>query len=557
MIYLITWLRRRNVVARVDPDIISLHNSNVTNPLMRGCIDPQQIDYKGWRGLDFSSCSHSLKSLSYVPPGIKVAIFSGCTLLEDMPSFVDGIEEIDFSGCLQLKHFSNSLPDGIKRLNLSNCPNLQINEDQVRRLGELNGIKVAIFSGCTLLEHMPNFVAGIEEIDFSGCLQLKHFPNSLPDGIKRLNLSNCPNLQISEDQARRLTELDGMGCEIQYPNQFVPYNEAGNAVTKLVNIGNIYKERNNIEAQNPIPSTKRLLERILTENIAQRGGGNEIIHVVNPVLEVLENNPNLLKSVEEIAALHLDGCINQPVAGWLEISALASIANAERITEKLEASKHLFVNDRVNDFVSREFRIAAVEVEAGNALLREVHKKALKNHDIKKPWLGVPGSIAYEGTISGWLAPNFFTRRGVVDRFYDEIKRPILHRDEFELANLLCAGNHCKTWGEIVFPDQVLEINQRHEQERSQRWDEIDEIPEDNSEKPAIIEEYNKYKTESEISQDQEVRRNVKDLTIEALNLERGISAQSILVDVAQGPGISVREGWSLCGRSSRVSVRG
>lgn len=415
-----------------------------------------------------------------------------------------------------------------------------------------------IFSGCAFLDSMPGFVDGIEKIDFSGCLELRHFSNGIPDGIKRLNLSNCPNLQINEDQARRLAELEEMGCDIQYPSQFVPFTEAGIAITKLVNIGNRYKELNNIEAQNPIPSTKRLLERILTENIAQRGGRKEIIEGVTPVLEVLEKNPNLLKSVEEIAALHLDGCVNQPVAGWSEIAALASIANSETIAKKLEASKHLFVNDRVNNFVSREFGSAAVEVEAGNALLREVHKKALKNRDISNSWLGVPGPIAYEGTISAWIAPNFFTRRGVVDRFYDQIKRPILHRDEFELANLLCEGNHCKTWGEIVFPERVLEINQRHEQERRQRWDEIDEIPEDNPEKPAIIEEYNKYKTESEINQDQEVRSNVKDLKIEALNLERGISEQSIAVDVAQNPGISVTGGWRLLGgRSSRVSVRG
>ena len=64
MISPITWLRRRNVVALVNPYVVDLNDSNVTNSFMRGRINPQQIDYEGWRGLDFSSCSRSLKSLS-------------------------------------------------------------------------------------------------------------------------------------------------------------------------------------------------------------------------------------------------------------------------------------------------------------------------------------------------------------------------------------------------------------------------------------------------------------------------------------------------------------
>ena len=256
----------------------------------------------------------------------------------------------------------------------------------------------------------------------------------------------------------------------------------------------------------------------------------------------------MLKSVEEIAALHLDGCVNQPVAGWSEISALASIANAETVTEKLEAAKHLFVNDQISNFVAREFGRAAVEAEAGNALFREVHKKALKHQDIKKPWLGVPGPIAYEAAVARWLAPNFFTRRGMVDKFYNQIKEPILHRDEAELADLLCEGNHCKTWGEIVFPEQVAEINQRHEQEREKRWLEIDKIPEGTPEKAGIIEGFNQYKTASEITQDQEIRREVKTLMVAALNPQQGISTESIKVDVPQNQnvGITVRGGWPL-----------
>ncbi len=137
--------------------------------------------------------------------------------------------------------------------------------------------------------------------------------------------------------------------------------------------------------------------------------------------------------------------------------------------EKLESAKHLLVNDRVKEFVGKNFARSAVEVEAGNALLREMHKKLLSERFITKPWLAVPGRIANEATIVNWLTPER------VQEFHDEIK-PLLQKKPEELAELLLDSVHCKTWGEINFPEQLKAINDPYEQDRAKRLEEFEEI---------------------------------------------------------------------------------
>lgn len=375
------------------------------------------------------------------------------------------------------------------------------------------GVKEVSFIGCPNLESSPTLLDGIEEADFSGCRELRHLPRDFPRGLKRLNLFGCDNLDLSPENLAKLLALENEGCEIQFPDHFNVFDEAGEAKKRLVDLAARYKELNGIEAFDPVPSTTQLLHRILTENISQRGGRTEVMRVVNPVLDILEKDPNSLKWVEEISGLYLGGCVNQPVAGWSEISAFAAIMNAETMQEKIEASKHLFVNDRIRDFVRRTFDAPGVEVEAGNALLREVHKKAVAEEDIRKPWLGIPGPIAYEGTISGWLREGGCFTQSRVQEFYNEIKRPILHRDGAELADMLCEGNHCQTWGRIVFPEQVEEIAKRYDAERKESWDKIDAMDDADPDKSELAGGYQKYKTESEIKESEEIRNTVKSLT--------------------------------------------
>ena len=227
---------------------------------------------------------------------------------------------------------------------------------------------------------------------------------------------------------------------------------------------------------------KTLLDRFLTEKIDQRGESQQetiektlekIATSTKPVLEAFVQKPNHLKWADEIVkAYALDGCVNQPVAGWLEISAWLPIAQAPETTDKIEASKHLRVLEKMNNYVinklAKEAKLrraaaeeevnstmAEVEIEAGNALFRQVHKKLLLNKDISKPWLGVPNSIAYEATITPWLTEE------KIEEAYNEAKET-LRQDPKEVASYLARSHHSGTWGLVAFPKELEEIDKKY-----------------------------------------------------------------------------------------------
>jgi hypothetical protein len=295
--------------------------------------------------------------------------------------------------------------------------------------------------------------------------------------LEVLDLSDNPQLYPSAELLKWLSDLEGDGCDVRYPDHFSFNSQADLAKTRLAQIATTYKEENAIEATNPAPNIRVLLHRFLTEGIGQRGEIEEILQSVNPTLGVLEENPSHLKWAEEIASHYLDGCVNQPVAGWSEISASASIATAPTMLEKLESAKHLLVNDQVKDFVGKNFARSAVEVEAGNALLREVHQKLLSEGVITKPWLAVPGRIAYELTVSDWLTPE------IVQEFRVQIE-PLLQKTPEELAEFLLESVHCKTWGEINFPEQLKEINDPYEKDRAVKLETFESLIKDTPQGP-------------------------------------------------------------------------
>lgn len=310
-----------------------------------------------------------------------------------------------------------------------------------------------------------------------------------------------------------MLELEESGCEIRYPDHFNLNYQSKLVKVRLAEIGKRYKEANNIPAENPIPSTTTLVHRFLNEGINQRGGVKEIIRALDPVLNILDKNPQHLKWAEETSALYLDGCVNQPVAGWSEICAFASIAEAPTMIEKMQSVKHLLVNDQIKIFVAETLNSQVVEVEAGNCLLREIHKKLLQEDDIAKPWLGVPGPIAYEGSIRTWLTDER------IQEFYDKIK-PILEKTPEQLAEFLCNSVHCKTWGEIAFPEAVGEINESYKQTKKSLWFEVEEGLDRDEDKDGLLALFKEFLQESELDQNLDTLAKIKELTINTLHEE-------------------------------------
>ena len=232
-----------------------------------------------------------------------------------------------------------------------------------------------------------------------------------------------------------------------------------------------YKTTNPDESVPRPRAIKTLLTRFLTEGIDQRGESQQetieetlekIATSTKPVLEAFVQKPNHLKWADEIAKAYLEGCVNQPVRGWLEISAWLPIAQAPETIDKIEASKHLMVLEKMNNYVinklakEAELRMARVEVEAGNALFREVHKKLLLNRDISKPWPGVPNSIAYERTITTWLTKKR------IEEAYKEAKATLRQKPK-EVASYLARSHHSGTWGLVAFPKELEEIDREYD----------------------------------------------------------------------------------------------
>lgn len=389
-----------------------------------------------------------------------------------LSSLPKGIESLDFLTSLDLSDNEFELFP-LELLKLNSLETLSFGGNQLKTLPpeirDLVNLK-DLFLGDNELETIPAEIGSLAALInlYLDDNNLKRIPEEISglSNLITLDLSDNPELESSTELLAILSDLEGRRCDIRYPEQFSFDPLFTKAESRLALIATKYKTTNSIEATNPIPNTTALLHRFLTEGIEQRGGIGQILQATTSTLDILAENPNHLKWVEEIASNYLAGCVNQPVGGWSEISALASIAAAPTMLEKLESAKHLLVNDRVKEFVGRTFKGARVEIEAGNALLREEHATLVSDGLIKKPWLAVPGPIAYEETIGTWLREN-------AAQFHNEIK-PLLEQRPEEIAELLL-GTRRLTWGEINFPEQLKEISNSYEQERSKSLESIED----------------------------------------------------------------------------------
>lgn len=227
-----------------------------------------------------------------------------------------------------------------------------------------------------------------------------------------------------------------------------------------------------------------LLEPILGRNIRDRGGYLNILKEVKPTLEIWEDHLHHLPISNQIASVNQDGCVNQPLTVWNEISAIASIEEASTVTEKMEGFKHLLVLGHIKEYVSQTFNARGVEVEAENVLLREVHKMINAAGDIQTEWLGVPKNIAYAGSVREWAT----TER--IQDFYEYIKEKVLDKTPFELAEELSKSVHCDIFGDITFPKELLVLDKEYNTQRG----ELSEQYEDDREELLVLDQ--EYKTQ-------------------------------------------------------------
>ncbi len=272
--------------------------------------------------------------------------------------------------------------------------------DGIKRLPELNrDITNLNLHGCRGLTSLPeNLTAGITNyLNLTNCTGLTSLPENLPAGIVYLDLHGCTGLIFTPELIEKIQTLQEREVEICYPSHFTQNSQVESAKEKLDSAIAIYKA-SNPNVPEPV-SIKTLLHRFLSEGINYRGANQaatakecikEIVATTTPVLDIFTQNPDHLKWADEIAKGFLDGCVNQPVAGWSEISAWTSIAQSQEVADKIAATKHLRVFEELSGHVVGLINEGqgpgqGVEVEAGNALFREVHKKLIAEGNIINP----------------------------------------------------------------------------------------------------------------------------------------------------------------------------
>ncbi len=400
------------------------------------------------------------KLIDHLPENLpaKLTYFNlgGCKLIDHLPENLPaGLTHLSLMGCKLIDHLPENLPAGLIDLGLPGCTSIgHLPENLPEGLTDLE------LNGCTSLTHLPeNLPAGLTYLGLRGC-RLLTLPENLPAGLTRLDLYACQNLVLSEALIRRLSTLEEAGVYIEYPAHFNLNDQSELAKRKLREAIVIYKSQNLNEQTSEI---EKLLHRFLTEEIKGRGGVKMVVQATSQVLDLITANPNHLKWIEIIAGRYLEGCVNQPVAGWSEISAIMSIAIAPEISDKVEAAKYLMILYEIKLFISKlpkkDKPGEVFEAEFGNTLLREVQKKLIATNEIKKPWLGVPQGIASEEVIAGKMTQQVI--EGACER-----ARKILAKPLEEIAKYLCEGYYQNIWAEIAFPQEVAALKQEIMDER-------------------------------------------------------------------------------------------
>ncbi len=412
---------------------------------------------EGIEKIRFIRC-RNLKKLPVIPGGVKELDCKDCDTLEEIAGFSEGIEKIEFIRCRNLKKLP-VISHGTKELEFYNCDAL----DEIAGFSE--GIEKIKFLRCPNLKKLPVIPRGTKELQFYDCAALEEIAG-LPDGLTSLNLSDCRSLVFTQELLSRLEVLEGQGCVVSYPDTFNSSDIADRAKSKLSEMIRSYANEHRDIIFNADGGVQKLLHRFLTEGLGQRSTADnqktrakEIALSTLPILKVLESRPDLLPFVDELSEGFLAACVNQPVRGWSEISAWMSIAQQENIVDRLELAKQLLVLDYVVGFVREKNLVGEyVETEAGNALYREVHKVLQDDGSLKEPWLGVPGPIAYEDTVSSAIIAE------IISDLVSQIKENVMLLSHEAVTERICEGQHNAAWGKVCLAKEMHEFDEDYKQ---------------------------------------------------------------------------------------------
>ena len=409
---------------------------------------------EGITEIDFSGCE-SLEELPNLPESLTKLIARSCLKLAILPDLPKGLTELAISGCESLEEFPE-LPQGLIKLIANGFSNLERLHDLPKGLTELD------ISLCNSLEELPNLPESLTQLSARSCSKLARLPENFPANLTYLDLSGCTKLPNSPALIAQLCELenrnrDNPNFRLIWPEHLDQSAGIATEVKKLIT--DAYKEYYltdpNFMNREPNATdganypTLKLFHRFLSEAVGVRGGPKEIAESAYITAQKISQNPQFLKFIDEASKTYLDACVNQPVAGFTEISMMVDIATQRDIPSKLEAARMLMSVDVIRQETRNLIGNAInVEVELANLLLLEVCK------ELGVEWPGVPQRIAFERTIRDRLNPEKIN-------FVAGEVRKVLNMPSEEVVEYMCEHSKQDFWANITLTEEEKdEINQ-------------------------------------------------------------------------------------------------
>lgn len=423
--------------------------TNILNLVIFNCRSLTSLDLTRYTRLN--QLSLNCKNLSNLNIAeckdlVEITLFDCGKLINLNLNGCDKLAKVNLAGSKSLASLTN-IPLNITHLNLSGCAALS-NLDFIgyNNLNKLN------LSNCTSLTSLTNIPASITKLNISGCSNLSTLDLEGCDKLTEVDFSRCDHLQFDAKLRKQITALEAKGCVVRLPLNFKSNNAANDAAIKRLNdiIARSNKDDN-------LDSIKNLFNRFLVEATASRGNAEHLATEVMPFLDFVEQNPQSLKKwINSIAGNYLEGCVNQPVAGFANIMSWISVAEKDSVADKAEAAKRVMAQKALIEFISRlpeERRPkAGLEVELGNVLLRETHEALLREKIITNPWIGIPkGEIAYQASLRGILTKDLLN--GAKDKMKKALKC-----SSKELCDFLCSSESNEIWRSIAYPEKVEAI---------------------------------------------------------------------------------------------------
>lgn len=397
-----------------------------------------------------------------IAPDTEIVEFVNCRSLTGLPvqSIPAGVKQVILRNCAQLKVI-DQLPAEAEVLRVVNCRNLQVTPDYwPLTIKEIN------ISGSSQLQQIPGLLPdGITNLHLKKCPNLSQLPEFLPTSLSSVSLDGCSKLEYSFQLIKRLNEVKytGLGATLRLPKHFP---SIGWLLEKIE--ADFTASCDKMSFYN-LCNIKSLFSRFINDS-RRVMTIKDILDSSQSIVELFSQDPSHLIWADRIAQFYLQGCVNQPIHGWLEIAGYANVAMQDNFTDKVNASKQILARNLVSALVT-EMRGDSrpdpdYEIEFANAMMRHLHERLQSKDFLSVVWLGIPERVPQEVRIDGKITPE------LIDRFAELVISNVLALDSSQIIAKITATEDEKSeaWlqamasndHEISTQLQVIESSDRH-----------------------------------------------------------------------------------------------